>query len=247
MRRGTGAAARPRGRARAACQCAVSSVRALAVRVARARAVEDCRPVARARWRNPKEICRYSVCLRIAPSDPQPSPQWLIHPPQAREAALPSTRRPTGSRYTLTSASTQRSTAESPSGARARGALARHTRPRAAARAYPVLSASQRRRQRPDSRRRSEAVEGFHLLRAHADIAAREGMRHAGDMQECVSQHAEPCQYHYPRPFHAKGAKPRPASQPSAAARRALLLAPNSRRGHGSWGERGASTRGRVQ
>ena len=155
-----------------------------------------CRPVARARWRNPKEIFRYSVCLRIAPSDPQSSPQWPIHPPRARETAVPSTTRPRGSRYTLTSASTQRRTTESPSGARARGALTRHTRPRAAARADHVHSACQRRRQRPDSRRGSEAVEGFHLLRAHTDIAAREGMRHAGDMQECGSQHAEPCQYH---------------------------------------------------
>ena len=85
-------------------------------------------------------------------------------------------------------------TAESPTGARAHGALARHTRPRAAARADPVHSTCQRRRQRPDSRRGSEEVEGFHLLRAHTDIAAREGMRHEGDMQECGSQHAEPCQ-----------------------------------------------------
>ena len=44
-------------------------------------------------------------------------------------------------------------------------------------------------------------------------------------MRARTSEHAEACLHHQPRPSHAKGAMPRPASQPRAAVSLDLLLA----------------------
>ena len=133
-------------------------------------------------------------------------------------------------RQQATSASVPRPTAESPSAARARGALARRTRPLSASRVDLVPSACQWRRATPCFRCRREVAGCFQLLRAHASIDVTVCMRNAGIMRGRTSPHAETCLHHQPRPSHAKGATPRPASQPSAAAPRDLLPALRRRR-----------------
>ena len=76
----------------------------------------------------------------------------------------------TGSPYTPKSTSTSDRTTGAHRGARARGALARLTRPLTAARAHHVHRACQRRCPRPGSRRGCEAAHIVQLLRAHAII-----------------------------------------------------------------------------
>ena len=130
--------------------------------------------------------------------------------------AVPSTTRPTGSPYTPTSASVHRPTAETPSRERARGALARRTRPRTAARAHHVHSACQRCCRRPGCPCGVEVSCSFQLLCTHDIIARHECMRHVGIMRACTSLHAEVRLYHHPHPFHAKGTTPRAVSRPRA-------------------------------
>ena len=55
-------------------------------------------------------------------------------------------------------------------------------------------------------------------------------MWHEGIMRTCSSLRAEALLHHHPRPFHAKGASPRPSSPPRVCALPALLPALRRRR-----------------
>ena len=80
----------------------------------------------------------------------------------------------TGSPRTPTSTPTRGSTAESSIQERALASLSLAPRPRAPPRAYHVHSALQWRRQQPAKQRGCEEVQGFQLLRAHANDTRHE-------------------------------------------------------------------------
>ena len=129
-----------------------------------------CRRVVTAAGPKPKHFFPTCSRLKIAPSDPQASRTRPLHPPCAMGTAASSISSHTGSPYTPKSTSTNDRTTGAHRGARARGALARLTRPLTAARAHHVHRACQRRCPRPGSRRGCEAAHIVQLLRAHAII-----------------------------------------------------------------------------
>ena len=155
-------------------------------------------------------------------------------------------------------------------GLRARRARQHRPRPAGPPRRAPYRSARSRlsRSPRSPARRRAHTTWTARSKGAASSLQSSAGARKSKDFSSCartsddtVTRHMghEECMrrrtslrvevllHHHPRPSHAKGASPRPASPPRVLAPRRLLLAPNSIGGCSSQVEEPHVALGRVQ